>query len=67
MTDRPASLCETFQRTAAANAGAIALRSAGGELSVCALNQTVAEVFDISGIGSLLPIYASVEEALGSP
>ena len=40
------------------------LRISGGELFVCSLNKTVREVFDISGIGSLLRVYDSADQAL---
>lgn len=40
------------------------IRAAGGELRVCCLNETVREVFDISGFNELLPVYASAGDAV---
>ena len=36
----------------------------GGELRVCGLNETVAEVFEISGFSTILNVYGSESEAL---
>ena len=40
------------------------LRAAGGELRVCALNDAVQEVFEISGFDTLLPVFDSQAEAI---
>lgn len=40
------------------------IRASGGELRVCCLNETVREVFDISGFSELLPVFASVGDAV---
>lgn len=40
------------------------LTAAGGSLRLCALNETVAEVFDISGFSSIFRILPSEAEAL---
>jgi anti-sigma B factor antagonist len=40
------------------------LRAVGGELRVCALNETVREVFDISGFSSLLTVFPDEGEAI---
>jgi len=40
------------------------LRAAGGDLRVCCLNETVREVFDISGFSELLPVFASAGDAV---
>jgi anti-anti-sigma factor len=42
------------------------LRASGGKLGMFGLNQSVREVFDISGFSSILPIHQSEAEALGS-
>ena len=42
------------------------LKSAGGDLKICSLNDTVQEVFDISGFSSILTVSANPEEALAS-
>jgi anti-anti-sigma factor len=42
------------------------LRSSGGKLGMFGLNQSVKEVFDISGFSSILPISQSEEEALAA-
>jgi anti-anti-sigma factor len=42
------------------------IRAEGGELRVCCLNQTVREVFDISGFSELLPVFASAGDAVGN-
>ena len=40
------------------------LRSNGGDLRLCGLNQNVQEVFEISGFNSILSIHGSESEAL---
>jgi anti-anti-sigma factor len=40
------------------------LRSAGGSLRLCALNETVAEVFEISGFDTILSVFESRDAAL---
>ena len=40
------------------------LRASGGKLGMFGLNQSVREVFDISGFSSILPVYQSEAEAL---
>ena len=40
------------------------LKTTGGELRICSLNELVTEVFDISGFDMILPISASESEAL---
>jgi anti-anti-sigma factor len=40
------------------------LRGLGGELRVCALNEAVQEVFEISGFNTLLPVFASTADAI---
>jgi len=42
------------------------LKPSGGNLKICCLNQTVQEVFDISGFATILSVTASEEEALGA-
>jgi anti-sigma B factor antagonist len=42
------------------------LKPSGGNLKICCLNQTVQEVFDISGFSTILSVSASEEEALGA-
>jgi anti-anti-sigma factor len=42
------------------------LNAAGGELQLCALNELVQEVFDISGFSSLLNVHKTLEEALSA-
>ena len=39
-------------------------KAQSGELKVCSLNDTVKEVFDISGFGTILKFYDSQEAAL---
>ena len=41
------------------------LRAGGGELRVCSLNETVKEVFDISGFSELFPVFSSARDAIG--
>lgn len=45
-------------------AAAKQLRAMGGELRVCALNDSVQEVFEISGFNTLLPVFASAADAI---
>ena len=42
------------------------LQKKNGRLSLCALNNTVREVFEISGFISLFPIHTSVDDAIGA-
>jgi anti-anti-sigma factor len=42
------------------------LRASGGKLGMFGLNQSVKEVFDISGFSSILPVYQSEAETLGA-
>ncbi len=42
------------------------LKASGGDLKICSLNDTVQEVFDISGFSSILAISKDQEEALAS-
>ena len=42
------------------------LRASGGKLGMFGLNQSVREVFEISGFSTILPIYKSEAEALGA-
>ena len=42
------------------------LRASGGKLGMFGLNQSVKEVFEISGFSSILPIYQTEGEALGA-
>ena len=42
------------------------LKSTGGELKVCALNEMATEVFEISGFSSILNVYKTEQEALGN-
>ena len=42
------------------------LKTSGGKMMVCDLNETVQEVFDISGFASILSLAANEEEALSS-
>lgn len=42
------------------------LRASGGDLKICSLNDTVQEVFDISGFSSILTVSKDQEEALAS-
>jgi anti-sigma B factor antagonist len=43
------------------------LKGSGGELKVCTLNEMATEVFEISGFSSILNVFSSEQEALGSP
>ena len=42
------------------------LKTSGGKMIVCSLNETVQEVFDISGFASILNLASNEEEALSS-
>jgi anti-sigma B factor antagonist len=42
------------------------LKMTGGKMVVCSLNDTVQEVFDISGFASILNMASNEEEALNS-
>jgi len=42
------------------------LKPGGGDLKICCLNQTVQEVFDISGFSTILSVTTTEEEALGA-
>lgn len=42
------------------------LKGNGGNLKICCLNETVQEVFDISGFSTILSVATTEEEALGS-
>jgi anti-anti-sigma factor len=42
------------------------LKMTGGKMMVCNLNETVQEVFDISGFATILSLASSEEEALAS-
>ena len=42
------------------------LRASGGSLAMFGLNQSVREVFEISGFSTILSIYPSEAEALGA-
>ena len=39
------------------------LKKQGGELCLCSLNETVKDVFDISGFSALFKVYADRDEA----
>ncbi len=45
-------------------AGTKKLKSKGGSLSVASLGSVVKEVFEVSGFNSIIPIFASADEAL---
>jgi anti-anti-sigma factor len=40
------------------------LRASGGDLGVCGLNETVQEVFDMSGFSTILKVFPNSDEAL---
>ena len=42
------------------------LKGSGGDLKVCALNEMATEVFEVSGFGSILNVFASEADALGA-
>lgn len=40
------------------------LRAGGGDLRICSLNDTVREIFDISGFATILSVFDREEDAL---
>lgn len=42
------------------------LKPAGGNMQICCLNQTVQEVFDISGFSTILSVTSTEEDALAA-
>lgn len=42
------------------------LKAGQGDLKICCLNETVQEVFDISGFATILSVSKTEEEALGA-
>jgi anti-sigma B factor antagonist len=42
------------------------LKASGGDLKICSLNDTVQEVFDISGFSSILTVSKDQDEALAA-
>jgi len=42
------------------------LKGSGGDLKVCSLNEMASEVFEISGFSSILNVFATEQDALGS-
>jgi anti-anti-sigma factor len=40
------------------------LKASGGELRICNLNETVSEVFEISGFNSILKVFVNNSDAL---
>ena len=50
------TLCQLYRR----------LHAAGGQLKLCRLNQSIAEVFRITNLDRLFPIHADAAEALAS-
>ena len=42
------------------------LKGSGGDLKVCSLNEMATEVFEVSGVSSILNVFASEQDALGS-
>jgi len=42
------------------------LKASQGDLKICCLNETVQEVFDISGFATILSVSQTEEEALGA-
>ena len=42
------------------------LKSSSGDLKICCLNETVQEVFDISGFSTILAVSVSVDDARAS-
>ncbi len=42
------------------------LKASSGDLKICCLNETVQEVFDISGFSTILTVASSEDDALGS-
>ncbi len=41
------------------------LKASGGQLQLCALNEIVQEIFDISGFSTLLTVHKNVDDGLG--
>jgi anti-sigma B factor antagonist len=39
------------------------LRPSGGQMRICSLNETVQEIFDVSGFSSLLSVFPDAEQA----
>lgn len=42
------------------------LKSSGGDIKVCALNEMATEVFELSGFSSIINVYGTEQEALGA-
>ena len=42
------------------------LKASAGDLKICGLNETVQEVFDISGFATILSVTKTEDEALGA-
>lgn len=42
------------------------LKASSGDLKICGLNETVQEVFDISGFATILSVTKTQDEALGA-
>jgi anti-sigma B factor antagonist len=42
------------------------LKASAGDLKICGLNETVQEVFDISGFSTILSVTKTEDEALGA-
>lgn len=42
------------------------MKGFGGDLKVCALNEMATEVFEVSGFGSILNVFASEADALAA-
>lgn len=42
------------------------LKSTGGDLKVCSLNEMATEVFEVSGFSSILNVFATEQDALGA-
>lgn len=40
------------------------LKAVGGELRLCSLNETVQEIFDMSGFSSILSVFTSESDAI---
>ena len=47
-------------------ASAKRLETGGGELRICALNETVDEIFEISGFSTILNVFNTEQEALNA-
>ena len=43
------------------------LKARDGQLALCTLNNSVREVFEISGFISLFPVYATIDDAIDMP